>query len=113
MMNKWLVSAIIAFAIALVVVTAILWYPPLRQNSYEPLSSAALFVQQPETDVLNINLAPAEKLALLPGIGEKRAQAIIDHRNAFGDFQTAEDLLNVPGIGERTIEKLKPMICFN
>lgn len=55
---------------------------------------------------VNINTASAEELAtLLKGVGEKRAQDIVDYRKANGEFQSAEELTNVKGIGTSTLEK--------
>ncbi|ENH7110827.1 ComEA family DNA-binding protein [Vibrio fluvialis] len=49
---------------------------------------------------VNINTAPAEELAtLLKGIGLKKAQAIVDYREANGAFKSKEDLTQVKGIG--------------
>lgn len=61
---------------------------------------------------INVNTAPAADLARLPGIGETRARAMVDHREEKGPFQTPEDLLAVSGIGEVTLEKLRPYIEF-
>ena len=49
---------------------------------------------------VNINLADAETLASLPQIGEVRAQAIIAYREKNGNYQKAEDIMQVAGIGE-------------
>ncbi len=55
---------------------------------------------------VNINQADAAVLSTeLNGIGEKKAQAIIDYRTQHGPFTTLEDLQNVKGIGDQTIEK--------
>ncbi|MEZ8103690.1 ComEA family DNA-binding protein [Vibrio clamense] len=55
---------------------------------------------------VNINTASAEELAtLLKGVGKKRAQDIVDYRKANGEFQSAEELTNVKGIGRSTLEK--------
>ena len=54
---------------------------------------------------ININSANAEELALmLVGVGESRAQAIIDYRQQHGDFTEVSDLLAVRGIGTKVIE---------
>ena len=55
---------------------------------------------------VNINSAGLEELMTLPGIGEKRAQAIMDYREKNGPFQYVENLLQVPGIGESILEGL-------
>ena len=61
--------------------------------------------------LLNINSATVEELALaLPGIGPAKAQLIVDWRNANGAFQSLEQLVEVNGIGVKTLEKIRPFI---
>ena len=50
--------------------------------------------------LVDLNSATAEELMTLPGIGETRAQQIIDWRQAHGAFAAPEDVLEIPGIGE-------------
>ena len=57
--------------------------------------------------VVNINTANAAELALLPGIGESKASAIVSTRKARGGFQSVDDLLAVKGIGEAALEKIR------
>ena len=60
--------------------------------------------------LLNINTATAEELETLPKIGPQMAQRIIDYRKAHGGFASVDALQNVKGIGEKTLEKLRPFI---
>ncbi len=55
---------------------------------------------------VNINTADKETLTSLPGVGEVKAEAIIQYRKDHGEFKNTEDLVNVKGIGSKTLEKL-------
>lgn len=61
---------------------------------------------------VNINTASAEELQTLTGIGEKKAQAIIDYRTQNGNFQSIDQLTEVDGFGEKTVEKLRDSITI-
>jgi len=63
------------------------------------------------TGVVNINTATAEELQLLPGIGESRANAVIAERKRRGGFKAAEDLLDVKGIGDTGLQRMKPFVA--
>ena len=69
--------------------------------------------QETEAELrVNVNTAGINELTLLPGIGESRANDIIEYRNEYGNFTKPEDLLNVHGIGETTLQNLLPYIVF-
>lgn len=59
---------------------------------------------------VNLNQASAKELQTLPGIGPALAAAILAYRDEKGKFQTIEELQNVPGIGTKTLEKLRDKI---
>lgn len=61
--------------------------------------------------VVNVNTASIEQLMVLPGIGEKKAALIIEARKN-KPFAKPEDLLEVKGIGEKMLEKIKPYVTF-
>ena len=65
-----------------------------------------------EVAPINVNTADAELLTELPGVGPSRAQAIIDEREANGEFESAEDLTRVSGIGASTVEALRDQVSF-
>jgi len=59
---------------------------------------------------VNVNTATLEQLEMLPRIGTKTAQSIIEYRTQHGLFEKAEDLTRVRGIGEKTVEELQHFI---
>jgi competence protein ComEA len=62
---------------------------------------------------VNINTADAKTISdSLTGIGQKKAEAIVKFRTEKGPFKTAEELANVAGIGEKTVEKNKKDILL-
>jgi len=81
------------------------------------LSHIEIYVpQEGETASLqkiDINRAEPWLLEALPGIGETRAEAIVDYRSENGPFRRIEDLLQVEGIGQATLDKIKDYITVS
>jgi competence protein ComEA len=59
---------------------------------------------------VNINSADKDQLVALPGIGPKTAEAIVAYRKENGNFKSVEELTKVKGVGDKTLEKLRPYL---
>ena len=66
--------------------------------------------EKEEPQKIDLNRAEAWLLEALPGIGESRAQAIIDYRQKNGGFRSITEITNVEGIGPATYEQIKNLI---
>lgn len=85
------------------------------ENRNEGVQSWALVdtLEKPKVDFpLDINSADARTLQALPRIGPAMADRILRYRSERGRFDAAEDLLNVRGIGPKTLERLIPLITL-
>ena len=60
---------------------------------------------------LDLNTATAAELDRLPGIGPVLAARIVEHRRRNGPFRSPDELLTVPGIGPRLLERLRPALA--
>ncbi|MEE2674544.1 MAG: ComEA family DNA-binding protein [Myxococcota bacterium] len=63
--------------------------------------------------VVNLNTATPEELQLLPGVGEVRAVAIVAMRKRQGGFQDVDDLLEVKGIGQAMLKRMRPHVTLS
>jgi len=61
---------------------------------------------------VNINLANAQQLTVLKGVGDKKAQAIISYREQHGNFNSIDELLNVKGVGEKILLDNKELLSL-
>ncbi len=62
---------------------------------------------------IDINIAAAEELTNISGIGISTAEKIISYRENNGYFHSVDELLNVDGIGEKTLDKMREFICIS
>lgn len=65
---------------------------------------------KPTSLLLNINTAPAESLMMLPRVGKVISQRIIELRQQLGRFESVEQLVQVRGIGNKTLELIRPNV---
>jgi competence protein ComEA len=93
-----------------VLLSAAAWYPPLWQPGYAVASRLPL--EAPHGGRIDVNTATLAELTTLPGIGEVRAQALVDYRQAHGPFETPEQLLQVHGIGPKTLAGILELIVL-
>jgi len=63
--------------------------------------------------VVNINTADVAQLSLLPRVGQKAAQRIVDYRTQHGAFQKTTDIMQVKGFGDKTYERLSAYITVD
>lgn len=82
---------------------------PLADASDAAAPRAHLARATPDDPVV-LNTATVDDLRRLPGIGEKRAMAILTLRVKLGRFRQIEDLLRVRGIGRKTLSRLRPLV---
>lgn len=59
---------------------------------------------------VNINKASLDELMTLPGIGQSKAQSIIDYRTEYGEYKSVQDIMNITGIKEGVFNKIKDLI---
>ena len=76
------------------------------------LAAQAADTQPGLTGMVNVNTATAEELQLLPGIGAARADALVELRKQRGGFKSLEQLKDVKGIGDASLERLRPYVRF-
>ena len=84
-----------------------------KEKAAEKMNSAKDNVKSVvDSAKININKADANTLQQLSGIGEKKAQAIIDYRNKVGKIKDIAELSKIEGLGSTTIEKIAPFLTF-
>ncbi|MGQ7367446.1 helix-hairpin-helix domain-containing protein [Streptococcus suis] len=73
-------------------------------------TSSAMSPEEKSTSLVNLNTATEADLQTISGIGAKRAADIIAYREANGGFKSVDDLNNVSGIGDKTMESIRPYV---
>lgn len=92
--------------LALVLVAAVSATPAARDAP----GDAALRPVVESGAKVDLNLASAEELQAVPGIGPALSERIVRFREENGPFRRVDDLLKVRGIGEKSLEKMRPYL---
>lgn len=80
-----------------------------EESIYIPIIGEVMTTTESESELIDINSADETLLQTLPGIGPAKAAAIVAFRETT-PFQTVDDLSQVDGIGDKTLEQLRPLI---
>ncbi len=75
-----------------------------------PQTESSLHREQNKKKI-NLNQATSAELQLLPGLGPNLSRRIVEYRKANGKFHQIEDLMQIPGIGLKTFERIKDYIA--
>ncbi|HDV8363676.1 MULTISPECIES: helix-hairpin-helix domain-containing protein [Bacillus] len=84
----------------------LLYIPSKNESEQEVLTSSK------EDGKIRINTAAKEQLEKITGIGSRKAESILKYREEHGPFQKIEDLLEIDGIGAKSLEKIKDQIII-
>ena len=84
--------------------------PKIGEEGDAAIPAGATSKEASKEGKVNINTATVEELKTLKGVGEKKAEAIIEYRKKNGSFKTKEDLMKVRGIGKKLFESFEERI---
>ena len=93
--------------LAQIVQDQMLLYIPSKNESEQ-----GMFTSSKEDGKIRINTAAKEQLEKITGIGSRKAESILKYREEHGPFQKIEDLLEIDGIGAKSLEKIKGQIII-
>ena len=85
---------------------------PVTAKTSTSDSSVSSKTSDVKNEKVNINTANTEELTAITGIGPKTADSIVAYRKKNGKFKNANDLLNIKGIGEKSLKKMTPQLAF-
>lgn len=85
----------------------------VKKSAVDTKKTVTKVAPKKQLKAVNVNTASASELAAsLPGIGEKKAKAIIDYRKKHGKFKSSKDLEKVTGLGEKSVATMTKYLKF-
>lgn len=99
------------FIISIITIFSVFTLPVFAQAVEQPTYEQNL-IEKPIVQKVNINQADAEEFVQLKGIGEKKAQAIVEYRKLNGTYNSLDDLLKVKGIGKKILLNNKMLLTI-
>jgi len=105
-MNRILAGGL-ALALAALVSTTSFAAQTAKPASSAKATRASRVHKAAPTGKVNLNTATASELSTLPGVGEKLAARIVEHRQKTGGFKSTQELMNVKGVGEKNFTKIQ------
>lgn len=114
---EWLLLAVTALFLCLLL--ALFWRDRTAMTPDRTGTAVETEIQVPQEDIqpdlspLDLNSATAEELAQLPGIGEELARRIVEYRAENGPFEAVEEIMEVSGIGEGKFAALEDRITVD
>lgn len=98
-------AAMLLLGLGALWVIAPVWQPGFAPKTQElALLGQAQPTQQPVAEPINVNTATVQELTILPGVGQTRAQAILEYRAEHGPFASLDDMTQINGISARMVE---------
>ena len=102
----WVLAAVLLIAVSITAVSDRLSLIPVSEEDITTSTTA------PSVVLVNLNTATSEELQQLDGLGEVLAQRIIAYRDLHGSFRSADDLLDIEGIGQKRLEQWRSQLTI-
>ena len=111
--NEWILMGLTALFLCALLALFLHDRQELRSQTVAVQTEVPQEALLPDLSPLDLNLASAEELQTLPGVGEELAARIVAYREEHGSFESVEQIMEVPGIGEGKFAGMDGWITVN